>query len=385
MRSLVVTLPLALCLGCPGSPAPDAGGPASSSDAGDVDDDGGAPAADAGSDGGQPLDPACLDLLDALRAAFDRRDPGGPAALAVDTEACGGLVVTSDGVAPDALHRVASVTKTYVASAVVSLVGEGALSLDDEARTLLPAELGVDLPVGVTLRHLLRHESGIAEYLADTALVNEAAGDPSRAWELADLVNAGLALPVEFEPGGGWSYSNTNYLALGLILEEATGLPWPEAVHARTTAPAGLEHTFVDGYDELSSPLAAGRLQGQDATYALHPSFPASAGNMVARPTDVARWVRLRHGTDVVHSAAERALLVETVPVGTGVGYGLGTQTFDAAATGANAAGHDGSIPGYVGMAFYLLDADAGVYAVVDDSNGDPNELLIAALEALGL
>ena len=114
-----------------------------------------------------------------------------------------------------------SITKTFVSVVVLQLVGEGRLRLDDSVEQWLPGLV----PDGdaINVRQLLNHTSGIFNYTDDPDLFNELIADPFRTVTPEQLVAVATAHPPLFEPGTSWSYSNTNYILTGLIIEAVTG------------------------------------------------------------------------------------------------------------------------------------------------------------------
>ncbi|WP_394830227.1 beta-lactamase family protein [Pendulispora rubella] len=160
-----------------------------------------------------------------------------------------------DPVPWDAQFRVASVTKTFVATVVLQLVGEGKLSLEDTVERWLPGVVAGQAYDGnaITVRQLLQHTSGIYDYVRDDDLQKYLAEDFARA--LYDqtspeaLVAIAMKHPPNFEPGQGWGYSNTNYLLAGMIIKVTTGHDWSNEVLQRIVEPLELKHTFVTSSD----------------------------------------------------------------------------------------------------------------------------------------
>lgn len=135
---------------------------------------------------------------------------------------------TGDPVRPGDSFRVASTTKTFVSTVVLQLVGEGRLSLDDTVEHRLPGVVsgnGND-GGGITVRQLLQHTSGLYDYTADLPVLTTRDGylDGRRTtWSPEQLVAVATKHAPNFEPGDGWSYSNTNYTLAGMIIEKITG------------------------------------------------------------------------------------------------------------------------------------------------------------------
>jgi len=137
----------------------------------------------------------------------------------------------------DQRFRIGSVTKTFTATVVLQLVEEGKLRLDRALADYLP---GV-VPRGdeITIRHLLQHRSGLANYTDYPSW--RAPRSPSR--QPIDILRFAGSKPLAFKPGSQVRYSNTNYIALGLVIEKVTGRTYAEELEQRIFRPLGLEHT----------------------------------------------------------------------------------------------------------------------------------------------
>ncbi|MEU4932779.1 serine hydrolase domain-containing protein [Streptomyces yokosukanensis] len=149
--------------------------------------------------------------------------------------------------------RMGSNTKTMVATLVMQLVAEHRLALTDPVEQWLPGLV----PNGraITVRMLLNHTSGLFNYLYDPAVLAAYTGRDTRHWTPEELLAAGTAHPPQFAPGSRFSYSNTNYIALGLILQRATGHSLADLIQQRIARPLHLRHTYLP-----SSPAAGPRL-----------------------------------------------------------------------------------------------------------------------------
>jgi D-alanyl-D-alanine carboxypeptidase len=158
---------------------------------------------------------------------------------AFDWEGAAGLanVETGEPLTVEHRFRVASVTKLFIAAAVLQLVDEGALALDDPAAPIV---------ADVTVRQLLNHTSGLPNFEDDlVALFEPYRRDPAHRSELGprELVARALERPRLFPPGEGWAYTGTNYQALGLLVEEATGTTLREELKRRIFDPLELGAT----------------------------------------------------------------------------------------------------------------------------------------------
>ncbi|MEU2618795.1 serine hydrolase domain-containing protein [Streptomyces sp. NPDC007157] len=155
--------------------------------------------------------------------------------------------------------RVASTTKTFVATVVLQLVAEKRLSLDDTVEHWLPGIVAGHGNDGtrITVRDLLRQTSGLYDYVDDPEiqdrLINHFDENRYDATPAADLVAVAMKHRPVFVPAPGgatrWAYSNTNYLLAGMIAERAGGAPWDALVEHRVIAKLGLRNTSVPGLD----------------------------------------------------------------------------------------------------------------------------------------
>ncbi|MFE2535668.1 serine hydrolase domain-containing protein [Streptomyces sp. NPDC059371] len=138
--------------------------------------------------------------------------------------------------------REASNTKTVMATLVLQLVAEHKLALTDPVEKWLPGQ--VRNGRAITLRMLLNHTSGLFDYTEDPALAPALTGWDPHVWTSTEILSLVSGHPALFEPGAEWSYSNTNYIAIGAVLEKATGKSLAALVRDRIAQPLGLRHTF---------------------------------------------------------------------------------------------------------------------------------------------
>ncbi len=294
-----------------------------------------------------------------LRTALERVvDAGAPGAvgLAGDRTAAAGVanLRTRRALRPGDRLRIGSVTKTFTAVVALQLVAEGRLSLADTVTSRLPGAL----PYGdrVTLRELLSHTSGVPDDVP-AALREVFFGDPLRVWTPGDQLALVRDRPPRFAPGTSWAYSNTDYVLVGLMIEQATGHRLEDELQRRIVEPLGLRHTSFPvrsprlggrgarGYSLPLGPDGAPRPGALRDVTRLSPSFAWAAGNGVSTVGDMARlFGALLGGRLLPEAVLDQALT--TVPTGRpGRRQGLGLELRE----GPHGAlvGHDGDIPGY--------------------------------------
>jgi D-alanyl-D-alanine carboxypeptidase len=287
--------------------------------------------------------------------------------------------------------RIASATKTFVATVVLQLMQEGWLTLDDTVERWLPGMV----PNGnrMNIRHLLNHTSGLYDYL-DNGFVNRAMANPGRIWRPEEIVAAAVAHPPYFAPGdpGRWRYSNTNYILLGMIVERATGNPLVYEVRQRIINPLGLQNTFFDPEEINAAGVARGYVGRRDYTD-INMSFVWAAGGMVSTAEDLGRFIKaLSEGAllgpealatmhsfmDVQGAWGSRDLI-----------YGMGLmqsvlhiETADPYHHGV-VRGHTGALTGYRTAMWYLPNSGITIVANVNQMYADPNDVLGDALDII--
>jgi CubicO group peptidase (beta-lactamase class C family) len=278
----------------------------------------------------------------------------------------GGRTAVGPGSAPmgeDTLFRIASVTKPMGGALVLSLVGDGALSLDDPITRWLPeaASLRVlvapDAPLDritevrrpVTVRHLLTGTSGWGVGMEETplrmAMMDRAVhpGPLTLAMSGDEFVARVAGLPLAFQPGDGWLY-DTGIDLLGVLLARAAGKPLSELFAERITGPLGMASTSFWSADAgrlatayIPGPEGLEELDPPDGVFASPPAFEELSGGLVSTAPDVLRFYSaMADGGAPVLTAEEVALMTadaltdaqrrHALPiVGPGRSWGLGT------------------------------------------------------------
>ncbi|HEX3330750.1 MAG TPA: serine hydrolase domain-containing protein [Gaiellales bacterium] len=243
--------------------------------------------------------------------------------------------------------KIGSITKTFVATVVLDLVRDGRLHLDDTVARWLPGLV----PDGahITIKQLLRHQSGLFDYFDDPRATEPyLAGDLGYVWAPRALIELATSHPPNFPPGTAFSYSNTNYLVLGLIVQRATGHSLRQELRRRIFKPLHLNSTRFPTSQRFGPRLAHGYLWSsgsrQDVT-AVSQSLGWAAGGVVSSAGDVVRFYRALLGGRILPQRLLREMR-QTVPLGPGVGYGLGL--IRVASPCGPLWGHDGSFAGYL-------------------------------------
>ncbi|HEV7976200.1 serine hydrolase domain-containing protein [Amycolatopsis sp.] len=266
-----------------------------------------------------------------------------------------GDVETNAKVPVDGQVRIGSNTKTFTAVAVLQLVGEGKIDLAAPIEKYLPNLLrgqGID-GRNITVHQLLQHTSGLPDY-TDT-LGADISEFQHTYLDARTLIDRALAKPATSVPGTAFSYSNTNYIVAGLLLEKVTGRPVMEVITNRVIKPAGLHHTYyppvgeerirerhAKGYDRATGGKPLRDVDEIDGSWA------GAAGQMVSTPTDVNAFFSALLGGKLLPPAqlAQMRTTVEATGQLPGERYGLGLSSTPLKCGGLMW-GHGGDIFGY--------------------------------------
>ncbi|MFF5879616.1 serine hydrolase domain-containing protein [Streptomyces californicus] len=353
-----------------------------------------------------------MSLLPPLAASAAPRPPGtawspqhdadalrdtGVTGVAVRLDTPRGTVTARSGVADlvtgrpvprDGFLRFGSATKTFVATVVLQLVGEKKISLDRTVEELLPGTVSGAGNDGrtITLRDLLRHTSGLSDYIADVFPEPGTTTYFANRWSThtpEELVAMAMRHSPAFPAGTGWEYSNTNYVLAGMIIEKTTGHSWEEEVRRRILRPLGLRHTDTPGTRPfLPRPHAANHQQFVpggplvDTTIAYRPFDSGADGSMTGTAHDLNRFFAALAGGRLL-KPAELAAMQSTVPVPPGSGHPEGTRDglglfLTPLSCGGGYLGHSGSGFGYVVQAATTVDGRRTVTVSAHSRAGDP-------------
>lgn len=288
--------------------------------------------------------------------------------------------------------RVGSITKTFVSTVVLQLVGEGKVVLDDPVADYLP-QYGFD--PRITVRMLLRHESGLFNYTGEPnpdgtlepglpLFGADFVANRYRTVTPAEMIAISLAKPLRFTPGTAWRYSNTNYIVAGQLIEQVTGRPWDAQVRDRILRPLGLRETVLPGeWVGVPDPHAHGyyafhdngELTVLDATR-LNPSWAGSAGEVISTTHDLDTFIRALMGGRLLPPG----LLAQMMTPSRFAPYGLGMELLDpGAACGGVHFGHSGSIHGYQSLMFSTPDRSQRLEVSLTTGDADPADPVVAA------
>jgi CubicO group peptidase (beta-lactamase class C family) len=269
------------------------------------------------------------------------------------------------------VYQLASVTKQFTATAIMMLVEEGKLSVDDRITKLLP-----DLPTAwepVTVRHLLNHTSGIKSYTSTKDFDKVARKDFGQR-ELLDLV---AHESLEFTPGEKWNYSNTGYFLLGMLIEKISGKPFGAFLDERIFKPLGMAHTRVNNLRAIVRNRAQGyTVDGpnlRNGEY-VSPTQPFAAGALLSTVTDLVKWdAALNSDRLLKRPTLEQMWKATALTGGTSAPYGFGWQI--ETVNGHRCIAHGGGIDGFSTFIARYVDDGLTVVVLTNSDHGDAGRL----------
>ncbi len=277
------------------------------------------------------------------------------------------------------VFEIGSISKQFVAAAVMLLVEDGRIGLDDPIQDYL-----ADLPsewLGVTIRQLLTHTSGIPDY--EEIQTYEAY---RFRFTPEEIIRVAHSRPMDFAPGTGWYYSNTGYFLLSLIVERVEGRPFGDVLRTRVWEPLGMGQTRMADPEDIIPHRAAGywvdrmgeSLMNRDATQT---SSTLGAGGIVSSVHDMAKWDAALYGEDLLSTQSKEAMWTPvTLPSGdnTQYAFGWGVRPY----RGHRSQSHGGMVAGFVANFTRLPDDEMAVIVFANRYRVSSGRLRDAVMDA---
>jgi D-alanyl-D-alanine carboxypeptidase len=266
---------------------------------------------------------------------------------------------------PDMLMGIGSNTKTFTAALMMKLTEQGIVSLDDSLYHWLPNFTNIDSTV--TIKQLLRHNSGIADFWT-TAYVNEIFANPDSVWSPEDVLNF-VGSPL-FPPGTNVSYSNTNFVLAGMIVEAATGQEYYTLVRDSILNPLNLNNAFLEGFETITGVSAHPWHLGEDVYLVPRTAVTTAAfaaGCIKSTPEDMVNWYDqlFNHSFLSESSFAEMTDFINISGSSVnGVGCGLFRMYYDSKTYYL----HSGNIRGYASYTLYDTEDKHSISVLRNDT-----------------
>jgi D-alanyl-D-alanine carboxypeptidase len=305
-------------------------------------------------------------LLDEIVSQYAQADD--PLVVYVSTpqgtwSAASGVARENEPTTVNDRFRIGSMSKTFVAVVTLMLVEEGVFGLDDAASAWLPEDIlqNIANTQSVTIRQLLTMRSGIDDYLGTEDFWAAVEADPQREWTAQDALAYSYNRPALFAPGAEFAYSNSNYLLLQIILEEASSMGLHSLIRERILEPLNM----ADTYTQVSEFLPGGFVDAYGDLYddtllvnfsEINDGAGLGDGGLVSNVNDLHTFYQalLQRQTLLSPAMMEELLSFETVD--DFFGYSLGLNEWNTPS--GVAWGHAGGVLGFLGISVYLPEAD---------------------------
>ena len=282
---------------------------------------------------------------------------------------------SGEPMATDLHMRIGSLTKTFTVTAVLQLVDQGKIGLDDPIDRYVPGVPGGNM---ITIRQLAAMRSGLYSYTDD--LIPTLPSNPGRQWTPQELLTMSFNHPPRFAPGTEFDYSNTNTVLLGLVIEKVSGQSIEAYLDANILGPERMAHTVFPTDAAFPSPHAQGYMTMPDGeivnTTDWNPSWGWAAGAMISTLDDLRTWIPdLATGTLLSPATQrEREQFLPAPQEGEGAEYGLGLENQN------GWIGHNGNIVGYLTYPYYLPSEKITMIVLLNSSNVLGSWALIQAM-----
>ena len=273
----------------------------------------------------------------------------------------------------DTVYEIGSNTKQFTAAAVMMLVEEGKINLDDKLTKYFPE--APESWSGITVRHLLSHTSGIQNHVAvpdwlnvfKTSITSETT--PAR----NELLKMFFKLPLEFQPGETWSYDNTGYYLLGIIIEKASGKSYWEFLAERIFHPLGMTATR----NTEPQPIVPNRASGYEWVNdhfenrpILAPFIAFSAGSILSTVKDMAKWDAALYSEKLLKESSLRQMWAVTkTNDGADAPFDYGFGWFISHYHGHHLVQHTGGTPGFSSLIYRFLDDKLTIILLTNHSD----------------
>lgn len=280
-------------------------------------------------------------------------------------------------VAPEQPFQVASTAKTLTAAVVLQLVEERKLKLGDTIDRWFPDAPNAGL---ITIEQLLRHTSGLVSFNA-VPTFGTAYRTP------AEIIALGTAQKPQFCPGTNWSYTNTGYAMLGVIIEKVEGAPLADVLAKRLIRPLSLTHTVMRR-PGVELPVVTGHAAGRPVDAPDQYATPYAAGALASTGGDLVRfWHALLAGQVLPEASVHRMFTGMPAMLGPYAGsnsfYGMGVQLYDVPDGPGLMLGHSGGIEGFTSVVAYVPADDVYIAVSFNEKSVPAEAGLWALLRAL--
>ncbi|MDU0113218.1 serine hydrolase domain-containing protein [Psychrosphaera aquimarina] len=269
---------------------------------------------------------------------------------------------TKEELNEDHQFRLASVSKHLTAIMLMLLQEQGDIALDDKIinHVDLPDFPNRDI---ITIRQLMNHTAGVYDHVnSPNDYFSIALSEPNRVWTPEEVLNYTVQAGADFQPGAAYSYSNTGYYILGLLIEAVTEQTFAEAFNDLLVNPLSLTGIFADDYSDTNTPIEM--FAANNRAYEYHKSSIGAAGNFVAKPLALAKLGQQVYAGNFISDESEAAMSTGS---DLNNAYGLGSRLWSL--QNIFHFGHTGTLGGYKSIYMYIPEYEVSIAVIV---NGYP-------------
>ncbi|MFH7028300.1 MAG: serine hydrolase domain-containing protein [Heteroscytonema crispum UTEX LB 1556] len=282
---------------------------------------------------------------------------------------------------------IASMSKTFVAVVVLKLAEEGKLNLDQAIGQLLPQDITPHIPNSkkITVRQLLNHTSGVAEYLTTEAFKKASAPrDRSKPWTAKEAIKYIYGVNPQALPGNKYIYTDSNYILLELIVEKITKGTLEQQIRDRILKPLALKSTFTELREPILGHPATGysdrNKDGKlDSLAQVNDGNGLGDGGLVSNAEDLAKFAKALFAKKSLLSPKMMSQMLKFSSEGDRYGYGLGVERFPTPY--GISFGHSGTAYGFVTLMAYLASKDTTVVVLLNNQNSNIKAIAMKALK----
>jgi D-alanyl-D-alanine carboxypeptidase len=267
----------------------------------------------------------------------------------------------------DTKYRIASITKMFTAAMIFQLIQEGEIETSTTLDEYFPKLPGAK---NITIGMMLSHRSGIHNILDDP----DWGSWKDKAKTQSEMLAMIGKYPLDFTPGSKASYSNSNYILLGYIIEQICDKPYKEAVNERIISKIGLKNTYCGAKTDISKGECYSYAYSNDWTKQVEAdmSILGGAGSILSTPADLNTFIVALYSNKIVKSSSLEQMLDITD------GYGMGIIPFPLGQR--TGYGHNGGIDGFSSLLEYFPDDDLAISYCSNGITGTAGDVVNAAL-----
>lgn len=273
--------------------------------------------------------------------------------------------------------RLGSVSKQFFSTCILKLMEEGKLSIEDPIHKFFPDAPEIWRPIKI--KHLMSHSSGLQR--------EGPAFDNFKLQSDLDIIKSGYSLPLAFNTGDRYEYSNLGYYILAEIIRKVTGMPWQEFIHNKLFVPAQMSNTYLTDFYRIIPHRAKGYMHQNDTLVNAYPMYAIRpSGGFLSTSSDMIKWEKvIREGTIILKKENWEKLWQPFIKMSDKVdskeyyGFGWAVDEYK----GRKIVVHGGSNPGFKSVIIRFVNDDLAIIILANTSAANPHAIGFALADYL--